>query len=123
MSGRKFAFDFLNAAFYKTLAVFGSVVLGVFTQVALRPGFGNGIDHPRTLNGFQLVQLSFELFSTAKGNGNGRHLDVSVFLLDAQHGVHFLNRNDVQIVDVFHAFNRSFSARNCSEGRHPCQER
>ena len=57
LRGREFAFNFLDAAFDETLAVLGGVVLGVFAQVTLGPGFGNRVDHPGAIDGLELVQF------------------------------------------------------------------
>jgi hypothetical protein len=58
----------------KALAVFGGVVFGVLAQVALGARFGNGIDDPGAVNGFQLVQLGLQALCAALGNGNGCHV-------------------------------------------------
>ena len=74
LGGRELALNFLNTAFNEALAVFGRVVLGVFAEVALGARFGNGVDHARTLDGFQSVQFLFQLFRAALGDGNGGHV-------------------------------------------------
>ena len=55
------------------MAILGGIVVGVFAQIALRTGFGNGRDDGRTLDGLEAVQLFLELFSAALGNWNGGH--------------------------------------------------
>ena len=44
--GRQLAFDLLDAAFDKALAVLGGFVFGVFAQIALGTRFGDGVDDP-----------------------------------------------------------------------------
>ena len=80
MGGGQFAFDLLDTAFNKALAVFGCVVFRVLAQIALGACFGNRIDHRGTLNGLEFVQLVFEFFSTAFGNWNSRHQFLSYAL-------------------------------------------
>lgn len=73
LRGRELALHLHDAAFDKALAVFGGLVFGVFAQIALGTGLGDGGDHGGTLHGFQALQFFFELFSATLGNGQGCH--------------------------------------------------
>ena len=53
----KLAFNFLNAAFTKTLLLTRRVVFGVFLQVAMLPRFGNRFDDARAFVFFQVFQF------------------------------------------------------------------
>jgi hypothetical protein len=66
-------FHFLDAAFDERLLFLGGVVFGVFRQVALGTRLGDGVDHRRTLDGLEALQLFLQEFGATLGNRNGAH--------------------------------------------------
>ena len=69
----EFAFDFFDAPLDKALPVLGSIVFGVFTQVAVRAGFGNRGDDRWTVLRLETLQFGLEFFCTLEGKWNGCH--------------------------------------------------
>jgi hypothetical protein len=64
------AFNLLDAALGKALLLARCVVLGVFLQITMRPGLGDGRDDARTFNGFQPRQFLAEFPGATRSNWN-----------------------------------------------------
>src|SRR5690606_5763917 len=69
----KRAFQFFDAAFDERLTLTGGVVLGIFGEVALRPGFRDGVDHLGAIDRFQTMQFGLQALSATYSQRNRRH--------------------------------------------------